>query len=96
MSGLPCLHPPLQFLHSLDCSPQSVLKSQWKGTGCALAKVTPGGPPCHMPGAMEGREDEHVAQPRVPGGQGSADHTSLIFSREFGQWEDTGVPLPLE
>lgn len=49
-----------------------------------------------MPGAMEGREDEHVAQPRVLKGQGSTDHTSLVFSRGFGQWEDAGVPLPLE
>ena len=49
-----------------------------------------------MPGAMEGREDEHVAQPRVLRGQGSPDHTSLVFSRGFGQWEDAGVPLPSE
>lgn len=72
------------------------MKSQWKGASCVLAKVTLGGPPCHIPGAMEGREDEHVAQPRVLKGQGSTDHTSLVFSRGFGQWEDAGVPLPLE
>ena len=37
-----------------------------------------------MPGAMEGREDEHVAQPRVLKGQGSTDHTSLFSPGDLG------------
>lgn len=40
-----------------------------------------------MPGAVEGREEGHVAQPGVPRGQGSADRTSLT-SRGFGWWEN--------